>query len=319
MGAYLIKRLLQLIPVLILASIVIFGIMRMIPGDPALVYAGPDASPEQLTAVRKDMGLDQPLPTQYLLWAQKIVQLDFGVSYTSKYPVMDLIKQRAPATVELALAAVILQILIGVPLGLIAALNQRKTIDFLVSAYCAIVMSIPNFWLGILLIIFFALQLGWLPPGNRIDFLSNPSIAWKSLILPAFSLALFASATVTRFTRAAMIEVLGEDYIRTARAKGLRERVVVMRHGLRNAMIPVITVIGIQFGYMLGGAVVVESVFTWPGMGRLIMTGIANRDYTVVQGTLTLFVTVFVLLNLLIDLSYASLDPRIRLGGKKAT
>ena len=319
MGAYLIKRLIQLIPVLILASMVIFAVMRAIPGDPALVYAGPDATPDQLEAIRKDMGLDQPLPVQYLVWVEHILRLDFGSSYTSKYPVMDLIRQRAPATVELAVAAVLLQVLIGIPLGIIAALNQRRTIDFIVSGYCAIVMSIPNFWLGILLIIFFALQLGWLPPGNRIEFLSNPGIAWKSLILPAFSLALFASATVTRFTRASMLEVLGEDYIRTARAKGLRERVVVIRHALRNALIPVITIVGIQFGYMLGGAVVVESVFTWPGMGRLIMQGIANRDYTVVQGALILFVAVFVLLNLLIDLSYASLDPRVRLGGKKAT
>jgi peptide/nickel transport system permease protein len=318
MVAYLIQRLLQLIPVLILASILIFLIMRMVPGDPALVYAGPDATPEQLASVRADMGLDQPLPTQYLLWAQKIVQLDFGVSYTSKYPVIELIKQRAPATVELALAAVLLQIIIGVPMGLVAALNQRKKIDFIVSGYCALVMAVPNFWLGIMLVIFFSLQLGMLPPGNRIEWDVSPELALKSLLMPAFTLALFASASVTRFTRASMLEVLGEDYIRTARAKGLKERAVVVRHALRNAMIPVITVVGIQFGYMLGGAVIVESVFTWPGMGRLIMTGIANRDYTVVQGTLVLFVAVFVLLNLLIDISYASLDPRIRLGGKKA-
>ena len=319
MGAYLIKRFFQLVPVLILASMLIFGIMRAIPGDPATVYAGADADEETIAAIRKDMGLDEPVPIQYLVWAEHILRLDFGRSYSSKYPVIDLIRQRAPATLELAIAAVLVEISIGITLGIIAALNQRRMLDFLVSGYCAIVMSVPNFWLGILLILFFALQLGWLPPGNRVEFLSNPGEAWKSLVLPAFSLALFASATVTRFTRASMLEVLGEDYIRTARAKGLRERVVVVRHALRNALIPVITVVGIQFGYMLGGAVVVESVFTWPGMGRLIMQGISNRDYTVVQGSLVLFVAVFVLLNLLIDMSYAFLDPRIRLGGKKAS
>ncbi|MCL5109203.1 MAG: ABC transporter permease [Chloroflexi bacterium] len=319
MGAYLIKRLLQLIPVLILASILIFVILHSIPGDPALVYAGPDATPETLAAVRADMGLDQPWPVQYLVWAEHIVRLDFGQSYTSKYPVGELISQRVPATLELALSAVLLEIVIGISFGLMAALYQRRWPDFVVSAYCAIVMSVPNFWLGILLIIFFALQLGWLPPGNRVEFLSNPGVAWKSLIMPAFTLALFASATVARFTRASMLEVLGEDYIRTARAKGLRERVVITSHALRNALIPVITIVGIQFGYMLGGAVVVESVFTWPGMGRLIMQGISSRDYTVVQGSLILFVAVFVLLNLIIDISYAFFDPRIRLGGKKAS
>ncbi|MHB1415864.1 MAG: ABC transporter permease [Chloroflexota bacterium] len=319
MGAYLIRRIIQLIPVLLLASILIFTIMHSIPGDPAITYAGPDATPETLAAIRQEMGLDQPLPVQYLTWLGHVVRLDFGVSYTSKYPVWTLIQQKAGATFELAVAAALLQVLIGIPLGLIAALNQRRLPDFLISAYNAIAMSVPNFWLGILLIILFSLELGMLPPGGRIEFMSNPGIAWKSLVMPALSLALFASATVARFTRAAMLEVLGEDYIRTAHAKGLSQRVIVVRHALRNALIPVITVVGIHFGYLLGGAVIIESVFAWPGMGRLIMQGIANRDYTVVQGSLVLFVGVFVLLNLLIDVSYAFLDPRIRLDARKSS
>ena len=319
MGLYLVKRIIQLIPILILASVVIFTIMHMIPGDPAQVYTGPDATPEALAAVRSAMGLDQPLAIQYLVWLKHVLRLDFGVSYTSKYPVLQLIQQKAGATFELAVAAALLQVGIGTPLGIIAALNQRRWIDYVISVYNSIVMAVPNFWLGILLILFFSVRLRVLPPAGRIEFLPNPAIAWKALIMPAFSLALFASATVTRFTRAAMLEVLSEHYVRTARSKGLKEKVVIVRHALRNALIPVITVVGIQFGYLLGGAVIIESVFAWPGMGRLIMQGIGNRDYTVVQGALVLFVTVFVLLNLLIDVCYAFLDPRIRLTARKGT
>jgi peptide/nickel transport system permease protein len=319
MGGYLVKRIIQLIPILILASVVIFTIMHMIPGDPAQVYAGPDATPDALEAIRKDMGLDQPLFIQYLLWLKHVLLLDFGVSYTSKYPVIQLIQQKVGATFELAMAAALLQVTIGIPLGIIAALNQRRWIDYVISAYNSIVMAVPNFWLGILLILLLSVQFKVLPPAGRIEFLPNPAIAWKSLIMPAFSLALFASASVTRFTRAAMLEVLNEHYVRTARSKGLKENVVVIRHALRNALIPVITVVGIQFGYLLGGAVIIESVFAWPGMGRLIMQGIGNRDYTVVQGALILFVTIFVLLNLLIDVCYAFLDPRIRLSAKRDT
>jgi peptide/nickel transport system permease protein len=317
MGAYLARRIIQLIPILILASIIIFSIMHLIPGDPAQVYAGPDATPEALAAIRKDMGLDQPLPIQYLLWLQHVIRLDFGVSYTSKYPVIDLIQQKAGATLELALAAALLQVAIGIPLGILAALNQRRWIDYAISGYNSLVMAIPNFWLGILLILLLSLQFRVLPPAGRIEFLAHPAVAWKSLLMPALSLALFASASVTRFTRAAMLEVLGEQYVRTARAKGLREQVVIVRHALRNALIPVVTVVGIQFGYLLGGAVIIESVFAWPGMGRLIMQGIGNRDYTVVQGALVLFVAAFVVLNLLIDVGYVFLDPRIRLTARR--
>lgn len=319
MGGYLVKRIIQLIPILILASVVIFTIMHMIPGDPAQVYAGPDATPDALAAIRQDMGLDEPLLIQYLVWLKHVVLLDFGVSYTSKYPVIQLIQQKVGATFELAMAAALLQVTIGIPLGIIAALNQRRWIDYVISAYNSIVMAVPNFWLGILLILLLSVQFKVLPPAGRIEFLPNPAIAWKSLIMPAFSLALFASASVTRFTRAAMLEVLSEHYVRTARSKGLKENVVVIRHALRNALIPVITVVGIQFGYLLGGAVIIETVFAWPGMGRLIMQGIGNRDYTVVQGALILFVTIFVLLNLLIDVCYAFLDPRIRLSAKRDT
>ncbi|MBI3976590.1 MAG: ABC transporter permease [Chloroflexi bacterium] len=313
MIAYIVGRLLQLIPVILLSSFLVFLLLHLVPGDPAEVVAGADATPEIVQSVRVKMGLDQPLPVQYGIWLANVARGDLGNSYISKMPVVELVGYAFPATIQLGLAALFLALVVSLPLGVIAAIKQASKIDLFVQAYTALGMGVPNFWLGILLILLFALALGMLPPGGRIDPAENPAMGLKTLILPALTLSFNMSAVFTRFVRAAMLEVLNEDYVRTARAKGLRERVVVVRHALRSALVPVVTVVGLQFGRLLGGAVVVESVFAWPGMGRLIIQAVEQRDYTVVQAAVFWLVMIFVLVNLLTDITYAFLDPRIRL------
>ncbi|MHB1133543.1 MAG: ABC transporter permease [Chloroflexota bacterium] len=313
MFAFIFRRLLQLIPVVILSSFLVFMLMRLVPGDPAETVAGPDATPDVIAAVRIKMGLDQPLLVQYGLWVGQIVQGDLGKSYISKMPVIDLVGYAFPATMQLALVALLLALIISVPLGVIAAIRQGSKIDLFVQGYTALGLGVPNFWLGILLILLFALVLGWLPPGGRIDPSQNLAMGVRSLILPSITLGLHMSATFTRFVRTAMLEVLHEDYVRTARAKGLAESSVVLGHALRSALVPVVTVVGLQFGRLLGGAVVVESVFAWPGVGRLIIQAVEQRDYSVVSAALLWLVMVFVIINLITDITYAYLDPRIRL------
>jgi peptide/nickel transport system permease protein len=312
MGTYIIRRLLQSVPVMILASLGVFLLLHMVPGDPALMLAGPDATPEVVAAVRTDMGLDEPWPVQYVLWMGHALRGDLGKSYISRLPVWTLIQNALPATIELTLAALLIAVCFALPTGIISAVKRQSPPDWIVTLFNGLALGVPNFWLGILLIILFALILNWLPPGGRIEFVSNPGVAWKSLLLPAVTLGVPIGAALSRFTRAAMLEVLREDYMRTARAKGLSGRAVVVTHGLRNALIPIITVLGIQFGHLLGGAVIVESVFAWPGVGRLVLQAVLNRDYLLVQGTLLLLVISFIVINLIVDLLYGVLDPRIR-------
>jgi peptide/nickel transport system permease protein len=314
MSAYILRRLLQLIPVILLSSFLVFMLLHLVPGDPAETVAGPDATPDVIAAVRHKMGLDRPLAVQYGIWLGNIARADLGNSYISKMPVIDLVGYAFPATIQLTLAALFLALVISLPLGVLASLKQASKLDLFVQGYTALGLGVPNFWLGILLILMFALILGILPPGGRIDPLQNPALGLKTLILPAVTLGIQMSAVFTRFVRTAMLEVLHEDYVRTARAKGLQERVVVVRHALRSALVPVVTVVGLQFGRLLGGAVVVESVFAWPGVGRLIIQAVEQRDYTVVQAALLWLVLVFLLINLITDILYAFLDPRIRLG-----
>jgi peptide/nickel transport system permease protein len=313
MSTYVLRRLAQAVPVLILASIGVFLLLHLVPGDPAILMAGPDATPEVVEAVRRDMGLDRPLPVQYALWVQHAVTGDLGRSYVSRLPVNQLIGTALPATVELALAALLIAVVLGIPSGVLSAISRQSLPDWIITVINGLALAIPNFWLGIVLIIVFALVLGWLPPGGRVEFLSNPGLAWKTLLLPALTLGLHIAATLSRFTRASMLEVLHEDYIRTANAKGLARSVVLGRHAIRNALIPIVTVLGIQFGRLLGGAVIVESVFAWPGVGRMILQAVINRDYLLVQGALLLLVVAFIVINLLVDLLYGVLDPRIRL------
>ena len=317
MVAYIVRRLMHLIPVILLSSFLVFLLLHLVPGDPAETVAGPDATPDVIKAVRQKMGLDRPLGIQYGIWLGSVARADLGNSYISKMPVIDLVGYAFPATIQLALASLFLSLAISLPLGVLASLKQGSKLDLFVQGYTALGLGVPNFWLGILLILLFALILGVLPPGGRIDPMQSPVMGLKTLILPAVTLGIHISAVFTRFVRAAMLEVLHEDYVRTARAKGLHEKVVVVRHALRSALVPVVTVVGLQFGRLLGGAVVVESVFAWPGVGRLIIQAVEQRDYTVVQAALLWLVLVFLMINLITDILYAFLDPRIRLGGER--
>ncbi len=315
MVSYIFRRFLEAIPVVFLATVVIFLGLRLLPGDPALVLAGQDATPETLQAIREANGLDQPLPVQYVIWLRNVVRGDLGVSFFTKAPVSTLLAQRIPATLELGIAGMVLSVLVGVPTGILAAVRAHRTPDWIVSAFNGLAVAVPGFWLGILAILLFSLVLGWLPPGGHGDFLKDPGLELKFLLLPALTLALPFAAGLSRLVKGSMLEVLGDDYVRTARAKGVTESGIVWRHALRNALVPVATVLGLQFGRLLGGAVITESVFSWPGVGRLIRDAIGNRDYAVVQACLLLLVVVFIVINLLTDITYGMLDPRIRLSG----
>lgn len=312
MVRYIIRRALLAVPTLILASLAIFLILHLIPGDPAVIVAGADATPAQVAAVRTDLGLDKPLAVQYAIWIGHVLRGDFGNSLIGKYPVWDQIKRAYPATLELTIGALILALLLAVPLGILAALHPRSWLDRAISAFNAFAIGIPNFLLGILLILLFSLHVAHLPVGGRVPITKDPGAGMKTLILPAVTLSLGIAAVLTRFIRSALLEVLSEDYVRTARAKGLPGAAVIRRHALRNALIPVITVLGIQIGRLLGGAVIVEAVFAWPGMGRLAVQAIVTRDYTIVQAALLLLVTAFIVVNLIVDIAYGFLDPRVR-------
>lgn len=318
MAAFLIRRFAEAIPVVFLATLVIFLGMRLIPGDPALVLAGQDANPETLAAIRQANGLDKPLPVQYVVWLNNVVHADFGVSFFTHTPVATLLAQRAPATLELGLAAMLLTVALSIPTGVLAAVRSHGPLDWVVSSFNGLAVAVPGFWLGILAILLFSLALGWLPPGGHGDLVRDPLLELKFLVLPAVTLALPGVAAVSRLVKSSMLAVLHDDYVRTARAKGVGEPAVVMAHALRNALVPVVTLLGLQFGRLLGGAVITESVFSWPGLGRLIRDSISNRDYAVVQATLLLLVVTFIVINLLTDVLYGVLDPRIRLTGRRA-
>ena len=314
MAGYILRRLVEAVPTLLLTTVLIFSILHLVPGDPAAVLAGSDAPPEVIEALRREMGLDRSLPVQYVLWLGRVLRGDLGVSYVSKFPVWTLILRRLPATLELTVAGLTVGVLLGMPAGILAAIRRGRLPDLLVASGNALFLSVPNFWIGITLLLAFALALNWLPPSGRVPLLVSPLVALRFLALPALTLGMHIAAVFARFSRTAILEVLSQPFIRTARAKGLRERAVILRHAFRNALLPVLTILGLQAGYLLGGAVVVESVFAWPGLGRLILESIGNRDYTTVQGTLLVFVAMFVLVNLLTDLAYGWADPRVRVG-----
>ncbi len=305
MGSYIVQRLIYAVFVLWGALTVIFLIVRILPGDPASMMLGASATQEEIAELQHTLGLDESLPHQYVTFMSEAARLDFGESLWLHQPVLTSVGERIAATARLAIAAVVIALAISFPLGIIAALRQRSPVDYAVSIISLIGQSVPSFWLGIMLILIFARQLRWLP--------SAGSQTPKHLILPAITLALPLVGVLTRLVRSGLLEVMHEDYIRTARAKGLSGRSVLSRHAMRNMLIPVITVLGIQLGNLLGGAVIVETVFGWPGIGRLLVDAIAKRDYPLVQAAILFITTVFVLINLLVDLSYVYLDPRIRL------
>ncbi len=311
--AFVFQRIAQSIPVILLATIAVFCLVRVIPGDPAQVLAGIDATPQTVESIRHEMGLDQPLPVQYGIWISHLLRGDLGRSVLSKLPISEVLARRVPATLELTMAAMILCIVMGIPTGIIAAVWHRGPIDIAISSINGLLVAIPNFWFGILSIILFALILGWLPPGGRVELLQDPGMGLRTLFLPALTLALPSSVSISRLVRASMLEVLSYDFVRTARSKGLADLHILSGHVMRNALVPVVTVLGLQFGRLLGGSVVVESVFGWPGVGRLLLDSIGTRDYAVLQAGLLLLVVVFVSVNLLTDLLCGYIDPRVRL------
>lgn len=312
MGKYALRRLVQIVPVLFIVSIAVFSIIHFIPGDPAKIIAGPNATPEQLESLSRQLGLDQPVWTQYLTWLRNAVTGNMGNSFINNYPVSKMIALRVPATLELTIAASIIALLISFPLGIIAAVRQGSIVDFASTVFSALSFAVPGFWLAILLILLFSLQFEVLPPSGRPDFMEQPVEHLKSLIMPALTLGIGIAAKLARYLRSAMLEVLDQDYVRTARAKGLHERVVIYSHALRNALIPVITVLGLQTGDLLSGAIIVESIFAWPGVGRTTLQAISWRDYSLLQANVLYIVLAFLVINVLADLAYALVDPRIR-------
>ncbi|TDE11207.1 ABC transporter permease [Jiangella asiatica] len=317
MTRYVIGRLAQFVPVLLLSSFLIFMILHLAPGDPASLVAGEDASPEAIAQVRRELGLDRPVVVQFIDWLGGVLTGDLGTSYVNGQPAAELIMTRVGPTLQLALTSILIAVVIAIPLGCLAAMRPNGVVDRLVTTLTALPIAIPNFWLAIIGILVFALYLGILPAGGYASLTDNPGEAAKYLILPAFALASDQMAILIRYCRTAMIEALSEDYIRTAVAKGISRVRVVVRHGLRNALIPVVTMLGIMLGHMLSGAVIIEAIFAWPGLGRLLVQSILNRDYLVVQGILLLMVAWFALINLIVDLVYGGIDPRIRLGRRE--
>lgn len=311
MSAYIVRRLVQVIPVLILVSIIVFVMIRLIPGDPAIVLLGTDVTPEQIDAERVKMGLDQPIYVQYVIWAGNMIRGDFGNSFINNYPVSQLILKKFPATLELSLAALLVAMLLSLPFGIISALDNGRWPDRLITLYNSLAMGIPSFWLGILLILVFALHLKWLPPSGFADIVESPTEGIRYIVMPAMTLGVFISAVWARFIKSSILETIHQDYVRTAHSKGLPQNLVMTRHVLRNAMIPVITVVGLNFGSLLGGAVITESIFDWPGVGRLLVQSLLTRDYSIVQALIMIAVLVYLMVNLVTDLLYAVVDPRI--------
>ena len=316
MSGYLAKRLLGAIPTLIGVSFLTFLFIRLIPGDAIAARLGTSTAltPEQLASLRAYFGLDQPIPVQYWNWLTSLARGDAGYSIRTGRPVFVEIAERLPATLELAAAATLIAVAVGVPLGLLSALRRRSRADVAARIAGLVGLSLPSFWLGTLIIVVFSLYLRWLPnTGGYVDFVRDPVGNLGLIMFPALTLGLALAAATMRMTRSAMLDVLGADYVRTARAKGLRGEVIVRRHVLRNGLIVVITLLGIQVGQLLGGAVVVEEIFSIPGVGRMLLTAIVQRDYALVQGAVLVIAILFVLVNIFVDLLYGYLDPRIRL------
>jgi peptide/nickel transport system permease protein len=308
---YILRRLVIMVPVAFLASVMLFILLKLTPGDPVLIMLGERATAQNYEALRHDLGLDQPYPIQYLRWVSHVAQGDFGKSLRNGGPVINEIQARLPATLQLGIAALLLGVVVALPLGILSAVFRRSPVGFFASAFSQVGVAIPGFFVGLVLIYVFALSLRWLPPGSYTAFTDSPGEWLRRLILPAITLSLFGAATQTRFIRSGLLDTLHQDYIRTARAKGFGDTAVIMRHALRNALIPSITLLGLQVGAILEGAFIVESVFAWPGIGRLAVQSLGARDYPIVQAVVLMAVFVFLTANLLVDIAYAYLDPRI--------
>jgi peptide/nickel transport system permease protein len=306
------KRVVQLIPTLFLVSVLIFSLQQLLPGDPALVMAGEEKDPEVIEQIRRQYRLDQPLPMQYFYWITGVLTGDLGESMRLKAPVLDLILQKLPVTLQLATMAMIIALLIGVSAGVISAVKKDTVWDYAVNVISLWGISTPNFWLGIMLIFLFAVTLGWLPASGYVSPWEDWRQSLATTIMPAFVLGNAIAGVIMRHTRSAMLQALQSDYVRTARAKGLSERKVVLKHAMRNALTPVITLGALEFGTLLSGAVLTEQIFTIPGFGKLIVDAVFNRDYAVVQGVVLVTATTYIALNLLADLGYILVNPRLR-------
>lgn len=309
---YALKRLGLGVLVLAGVSVIVFGIVRMVPGDPATVILGRQASDEALRALRHQLGLDLPLWRQYVTWAAGLLQGDWGESVHSGTSVLKLIAQRYPRTLEITILGMFISVVIAFPAGIVSAVKRNTKADYAAMFFSQLGVSIPSFWMGLIFILVFARYLNLLPPSGYVPFTEDPVGNLERVIMPATTLGIINAAVITRFLRSSILEELNRDYIRTARAFGHPQRRVVLKYTLRNALIPTLTIMGLQFGFMLGGVVVVEEVFAYPGVGRLIVGGILNRDYPLVQGSLLAVASTFVIINLVVDLLYAWVDPRIK-------
>jgi peptide/nickel transport system permease protein len=313
MWVWLLKRIGQVLPTLFILSILIFGLQQLMPGDPALILAGEErGDPQVLAQIRAELRLDRPIYEQYFYWIGNVLTGDFGFSWRIRMPVSQLILDKLPVTAQLAAMSFVIAVLIGVPAGILSAVKRDQPADWAANGVALFGISTPNFWLGIMMILFFSVELGWLPPSGYVPLTED---FWQSIattIMPAFVLGTGVASVLMRHTRAAMLTALSQDYVRTARAKGMRERVVVWKHALRNALIPVVTLGAIEFGRLLAGAVLTEQVFTIPGFGKLIVDAVFNRDYPVVQGVVLATALIFVLLSLVADLLYMAINPRLR-------
>jgi peptide/nickel transport system permease protein len=313
-GSYVLGRVAATIPVLLGISVLVFILLRLTPGDPAIMIAGPQASDTELQQVRKSLGLDQPIPVQFVFWFKNAIQGDLGRSSQLGVPVAPLVVDRFRNTAVLALASLALALVIAIPAGIISAIKRRSPLDHGVMTLTLLANCMPPFWTGLMLIILFASTLRWLPTGGMNDVLNpgGPPDVLRHLILPTITLGLPATAMIARMMRSSMLDILSQDHLRTARAKGLMERVVIQRHAVKLALLPVLTVVGIRFGYLLGGAAITETVFNWPGVGLQLFQAIGSRDYAFIQGATLMVATIFVVVNLGVDLLYAVVDPRIR-------
>jgi len=312
MFAFLLRRLASLLPTLVLVSMLIFGLQQLLPGDPAKILAGEDQDPQVIAYLQAKLHLDEPLPVRYGYWVWGVLQGDLGESVRTQLPVLDLILQKLPVTLELAVLAMLVAVLIGIPAGVISAVARGSAWDHVANLLSLWGLSTPNFWLGILLIMLFSVHLGWLPASGYVSPFEDLAGNLAAMAMPAFVLGNAIAAVLMRHTRSAMLQVMSSDYVRTARAKGLNERTVVIKHALRNALTPIITLGALELGTLLSGAVLTEQVFTIPGFGKLIVDAVFNRDYAVVQGVVLFTASTYILLNLMADLAYFWVNPRLR-------
>ncbi|MEM7124849.1 MAG: ABC transporter permease [Chloroflexota bacterium] len=314
MGQYVASRFLQIIPTIFIISFLVFGAMHLAPGDPATMLMGRAAAqnPEGLEQLRREMGLDKPIATQYFIWLGNALRGDFGNSNRSDLPVIELIGGRLWASLELVVVSLLIALAVSMPLGIIAAVKHQTAYDSIIMTFAVAGVAIPGFWLGLTLILIFSVTFSWLPASGYVPFLEDPIENLRRVLMPAITLAVYLIATFTRFLRSDMLDVLNNDYVRTANAKGLNRRIVILRHALPNALIPLLTVIGVEVGALLGGIIIIEHVFGWSGIGWLTLQAVYNRDYPLVQGVVLLTTLFYTLMNFCVDVGYAFLNPRIR-------